>query len=126
MAYNLASETRRNNDDSYRKRIRINQYNGLGLYFKKIAEIPILNLMREIELGRRIQKGDLEARAYLIKSNLRLVVSIAKKYRYYGLPFEDLIQEGNMGLIKAVDGYDPERGYKFSNICGSVRQLTEK
>ena len=71
----------------------------------------------EIALSKRAKQGDQRARARLIEKNLRLVVSVAKKYRGYGLPFEDLIQEGNVGLIKAAEKFDPDRGYRFSTYA---------
>lgn len=70
-----------------------------------------------MDLSRRVQQGDERARSRLIETNLRLVVSIAKKHRGQGLPFEDLIQEGNIGLMKAVEKFDPERGYRFSTYA---------
>ncbi|HUW59368.1 MAG TPA: RNA polymerase sigma factor RpoD/SigA [Candidatus Bathyarchaeia archaeon] len=91
--------------------------NGLSTYLGEIAKMPLLSTSEEIRLARRAQQGDGEARHKLIVSNLRLVVSIAKKYLYYGLPLLDLIEEGNLGLMKAVDRYDPERGCKFSTYA---------
>ncbi len=91
--------------------------NGLSTYLNEISRIPLLSTSEEIRLARRAQQGDREARHRLIVSNLRLVVSIAKKYLYYGLPLLDLIEEGNLGLMKAVDRYDPERGCKFSTYA---------
>ena len=67
---------------------------------------------QEVALSRRAKAGDERARQELIEKNLKLVVSVAKKYRGYGLPFEDLIQEGNIGLMKAVEKFDPERGFR--------------
>ncbi len=91
--------------------------NGLSTYLAEISKIPLLSTTDEIRLARRARKGDGEARHKLIVSNLRLVVSIAKKYLYYGLPLLDLVEEGNLGLMKAVTRYDPERGCKFSTYA---------
>lgn len=90
---------------------------GLSVYLGEISKIPLLSPSEELRLARLSQKGDGEARRKLIVSNLRLVVSIAKKYLYYGLPLLDLVEEGNLGLMKAVDRYDPERGCKFSTYA---------
>jgi RNA polymerase primary sigma factor len=76
-----------------------------------------LTHQEEIDLSKRANAGDEKARQRLIEKNLKLVVSVAKKYRGYGLPFEDLIQEGNVGLIKAVEKYDPDTGYRFSTYA---------
>ncbi|MFO7974667.1 MAG: RNA polymerase sigma factor RpoD/SigA [Candidatus Hydrogenedentota bacterium] len=89
----------------------------LSTYLGEISRIPLLSTTEEVRLARRAQQGDGEARRKLIVSNLRLVVSIAKKYLYYGLPLQDLIEEGNVGLMKAVERYDPERGCKFSTYA---------
>lgn len=91
--------------------------NGLSTYLSEISRIPLLSPSEEIRLARLAKKGDPSARRKLIVSNLRLVVSIAKKYLYYGLPLQDLIEEGNIGLMKAADRYDPERGCKFSTYA---------
>lgn len=94
-----------------------NRDNGLSTYLSEISKIPLLSPSEEIRLARLAIKGDPVARRKLIVSNLRLVVSIAKKYLYYGLPLQDLIEEGNIGLMKAADRYDPERGCKFSTYA---------
>jgi len=87
------------------------------MYLKEIGRVPLLTAEEEIDLAQRIEKGDEEARKKLTESNLRLVVSIAKKYIGRGLSLLDLIQEGNQGLIRAVEKYDWRRGYKFSTYA---------
>ena len=87
------------------------------LYLKEIGKIPLLDPDQELEIAKRIEQGDMEARDILISSNLRLVVSIAKKYVGRGLLFLDLIQEGNMGLVKAVEKFDYTKGFKFSTYA---------
>ena len=94
-----------------------NSENSLSIYLAEIAKIPLLSPQEEIRLAKRIQKGDPEARRVLIVSNLRLVVSIAKKYLYFGLSLLDLIEEGNIGLMKAAERFDPDRGCKFSTYA---------
>lgn len=86
----------------------------LEIYLKEINKIPLLTAKEEILLAQGIEQGDPDARARLIQSNLRLVVSIAKKYLNCGLPLSDLIEEGNLGLLKAVDRFDRTRGCRFS------------
>jgi len=87
-------------------------------YLKEIDEAPLLNIEQEQELGYRIiQDNDPEAREQLVRSNLRLVVNIAKKYANRGISLGDLIEEGNLGLIKAVDYFDPSRGTRFSTYA---------
>ena len=83
-------------------------------YLKDIRPIPLLTAEQEIELSRRVQKGDKDARETMITSNLRLVISIAKRYANLGVPLSDLIEEGNIGLMKSVEKFDPERGFRFS------------
>ena len=87
------------------------------LYLKEIGSYPLLSIAEEIELAKKIEQGDEMAKQTLAESNLRLVVSIAKRYVGRGLSFLDLIQEGNLGLIKAVDKFDYTKGYKFSTYA---------
>lgn len=87
------------------------------LYLKEIGSYPLLSINEEIELAKKIETGDEHAKRILAESNLRLVVSIAKRYVGRGLSFLDLIQEGNLGLIKAVDKFDYTKGYKFSTYA---------
>lgn len=87
------------------------------MYLKEIGRIPLLNREEEVDLAQRVEQGDLQAKAKLTESNLRLVVSIAKKYIGRGMTFLDLIQEGNKGLIRAVEKYDWTKGFKFSTYA---------
>ncbi|MDD6661260.1 MAG: RNA polymerase sigma factor RpoD [Lachnospiraceae bacterium] len=87
------------------------------MYLKEIGNVPLLSGEEEVELAKRVEQGDEEAKKKLTEANLRLVVSIAKKYVGRGMPFLDLIQEGNMGLMKAVDKFDYTKGYKFSTYA---------
>jgi RNA polymerase primary sigma factor len=83
----------------------------------RIGRGRLLTHEEEIELGRRAREGDETARSKLIEKNLRLVIPVAKKYRGYGLPFGDLIQEGNLGLMRAADKFDPDKGFRFSTYA---------
>ena len=87
------------------------------MYLKEIGKVPLLSADEEIELAKRMEKGDEEAKKRLAEANLRLVVSIAKRYVGRGMLFLDLIQEGNLGLIKAVEKFDYRKGYKFSTYA---------
>ena len=87
------------------------------MYLKEIGKVPLLSAEEEIELAERMERGDEEAKKKLCEANLRLVVSIAKRYVGRGMLFLDLIQEGNLGLIKAVDKFDYRKGYKFSTYA---------
>lgn len=87
------------------------------IYLREIGKVPLLTAQQETELAKRIAEGDEEAKQDLIQANLRLVIAIAKRYAGRGMPFLDLIQEGNMGLIKAVDKFDYTKGFKFSTYA---------
>ena len=89
----------------------------LRLYLRSIGKVELLNAEQEIELAKRIERGDMGAKRHMVEANLRLVVSIAKSYLGRGLSFLDLIQEGSLGLIRAVEKFDYRRGYKFSTYA---------
>src|SRR5438034_10207621 len=86
----------------------------LALFLKEIGGVGLLTAAQEVELAKRIERGDMTAKTRMVEANLRLVVSIAKRYRNQGLPFLDLIQEGTIGLVRAVEKFDYRRGFKFS------------
>jgi RNA polymerase primary sigma factor len=86
----------------------------LDLFFAHAGRHPLLSAEEEVELAKRIERGDLEAKDRLINSNLRLVISVARKYQGFGLPLGDLVQEGMLGLIRAVEKFDWRKGFKFS------------
>jgi len=87
------------------------------LYLKDIKKLPLLTAEEEIDLAERIKKGDKHARVRMIQSNLRLVINIAKKYSHLGVSMMDLIEEGNLGLMKAVEKFNPKKGYRFSTYA---------
>src|ERR1039458_6965297 len=89
----------------------------LQLFLRDIAKVRLLTVEEEVDLAKRIERGDLDAKQKMVESNLRLVVSIAKNYRNQGLPFLDLIQEGTLGLVRAAEKFDYRRGYKFSTYA---------
>ena len=86
-------------------------------YLKDIKNIPLLTAQEEVELARKVQKGDKAAREKMIRSNLRLVISIAKRYVNLGIALSDLIEEGNIGLMRGVDKFDPSKGFRFSTYA---------
>lgn len=104
----------------------------LKIYLKEIRTIPLLTAKQEIELSRKVRRGDEIARRDMIRANLRLVINIAKRYMHMGTPFLDLIEEGNLGLIKAVEKFDYRKGFRFSTYAawwirqGITRSLSEQ
>ena len=86
----------------------------LQLFLKDIGKVPLLTAAQEVELAKRIERGEHAAKQAMVEANLRLVVSIAKRYRNQGLPFLDLIQEGTIGLVRAAEKFDYRKGFKFS------------
>jgi RNA polymerase primary sigma factor len=89
----------------------------LQLFLKDIGRVPLLTAAQEVELSKRIERGEHRAKQQMVEANLRLVVSIAKNYRNQGLPFLDLIQEGTIGLVRAAEKFDYRRGFKFSTYA---------
>jgi RNA polymerase primary sigma factor len=89
----------------------------LQLFLKDVGKVSLLTAAQEVELAKRIEKGDHRAKQEMVEANLRLVVSIAKRYRNQGLPFLDLIQEGTIGLVRAAEKFDWRKGYKFSTYA---------
>ncbi len=104
----------------------------LKTYLKEVRTTPLLTAKEEIELSRKIKKGDERSRKKMIQANLRLVINIAKRYMYLGIPLLDLIEEGNLGLMKAVDKFNPRKGYRFSTYAawwirqGITRSISEQ
>ena len=89
----------------------------LQLFLKDVGKVDLLTAAQEVELAKRIERGDHRAKQEMIEANLRLVVSIAKRYRNQGLPFLDLIQEGTIGLVRAAEKFDYRKGFKFSTYA---------
>ncbi len=100
-----------------RQRERYDGTTAFNLYIREIMETPLITVQDEIKLAKRIKRGDSAAREQMIKANLRLVVKIAREYEDYGLPLLDLINEGNMGLMKGVERFDPTKGAKLSTYA---------
>jgi RNA polymerase primary sigma factor len=115
------SEERDEADDDVRMEIETMDFvsfdDPVRLYLKEIGRVSLLTAQDEVTLAQRIEAGDVEARQHLTEANLRLVVSIARKYLGRGMPLLDLIQEGNLGLIRAVEKFDYHKGYKFSTYA---------
>jgi RNA polymerase nonessential primary-like sigma factor len=107
--------------------IMAQQIDVMNLYYKEVGAYPLLTAEEEIYFGRLIQSGDGDARRTMIEANLRLVIKLAKRYVNRGLTLSDLIEEGNLGLIRAVEKFDPERGFRFSTYATWwIRQAIER
>jgi RNA polymerase primary sigma factor len=104
-------------DEHVREETRDTSRANLATYFSEIARIPLLTREEEVALARRVQAGDEAAKTRLTEANLRLVVQVARRYLNRGLPLPDLIEEGNLGLIRAVEKFNPERGTRFSTYA---------
>lgn len=104
-------------DKEVREESREASRTNLAVYLKEISRIPLLTREEEVELARRVRAGDPAARARLTEANLRLVVQVARRYLNRGLPLPDLIEEGNLGLIRGVEKFEPERGTRFSTYA---------
>ena len=104
-------------DHDVREETRETSRENLRVYLKEIAGIPLLSREEEAALARRVRAGDAEAKARFTEANLRLVVQIARRYLNRGLPLPDLIEEGNLGLLRSVEKFDPERGTRFSTYA---------
>ncbi len=107
-------------------------HNFLDLYLKDIGKVDLLTAAQEVGLAKRIERGDHGAKQEMVQANLRLVVSVAKKYRNQGLPFLDLIQAGTLGLVRAAETFDYRKGFEFSIYAALcirqevARALTDK
>ena len=110
-------ETDKEEDESTLAAYELEVTDPIRKYLKEISKVELLTADEEIELSKRIQKGDQDAKNQLCEANLRLVANIAKRYVGHGMPYLDLIQEGNIGLMKAVDKFDYTLGYKFSTYA---------
>lgn len=97
--------------------LRIQIMENIKSYIKEVRKIPLLTAKEEIEFAKKARRGSQEARDKMIRANLRLVINIAKKYIHLGIPFMDLIEEGNVGLMKAVEKFNPNKGFRFSTYA---------
>jgi RNA polymerase primary sigma factor len=104
-------------DDVDGPEVRGDAVDGLGVFLREIGRVPLLTAAQEVALAKRIERGDRSARQQMIEANLRLVVSIAKRYQQQELPLQDLIQEGTLGLVRAVEKFEWRRGFKFSTYA---------
>jgi len=104
-------------DEDVREETRTTSRENLRVYLGEIARIPLLSREEEAALARRVRAGDAAAKAALTEANLRLVVQVARRYLNRGLPLPDLIEEGNIGLLRAVEKLDPDRGTRFSTYA---------
>jgi RNA polymerase primary sigma factor len=104
-------------DDEAEVEVREVSTDALQLFLKDVGKVDLLTAAQEVELAKRIERGDHRAKQEMVEANLRLVVSIAKKYRNQGLPFLDLIQEGTIGLVRAAEKFDHRKGFKFSTYA---------
>jgi RNA polymerase primary sigma factor len=104
-------------DEAEEAAVRDVSTDALQLFLKDIGRVELLTAAQEVELAKRIERGDLVAKREMVEANLRLVVSIAKRYRNQGLPFLDLIQEGTIGLVRAAEKFDHRKGFKFSTYA---------
>lgn len=110
-------EPEKDSGPEYRESSSTSGEGSLKIYLKEIGQVPLLKPEQEVELARKIKRGDAEARSLMIRANLRLVVKIAHDYSNIGLPLLDLISEGNIGLMKAVERFDPKKGGKLSTYA---------
>ena len=113
----LAEKKKKKEEQKYSVELKEIANDSIRLYLCEIGKVALLTAKEEVDLARRIRRGDQSAKQRLAEANLRLVVSIAKKYIGRGLSFLDLIQEGNIGLFRAVEKFDPDRGFKFSTYA---------
>src|SRR5256714_10910169 len=136
-ALQQAEERAVDRKDRRRKKVQVDlkpdmPTDSLQLFLKDIGKVRLLTAQEEGDLAKRIERGDLDAKQKMVESNLRLVVSIAKIYRNQGLPFLDLIQEGTLGVVRAIEKFDWRRGFKFSTYAtwwirqAAARALADK